>query len=74
MKVQLVTLNSSDEVTFTSSHCWEYTKMGLTSGFGIMISCTDIPGVARESYTSDGPCPDSSKSPQKRNRPWNRPY
>ena len=30
---------SSSEVTRNSSYCWEYTKIGLKSGFGIIVIC-----------------------------------
>ena len=29
----------SNEVTRISSYCWEYTKVGLNSGFGIILIC-----------------------------------
>ena len=29
----------SNEVTLNTSHCWEYTKMGFNSGFGIIVIC-----------------------------------
>ena len=32
---------SSHEVTVKACGCWEYTKIGLSSGFGIFVICPD---------------------------------
>ena len=32
-------LASSEELTLSSSYCWEDTKTGLRKGFGIIVTC-----------------------------------
>ena len=39
MEGQACNTSSSNEVTLDSSYGWEDTKIGLNSGFGIMVLC-----------------------------------
>ena len=41
------TIASSNGVTRHTSYCWEYTKMGLNSGFGI-IAISICPSYSRD--------------------------